>query len=270
MAMRVIDDSKLQGIAVAIQSKDNGGQMTVDEMPGRIQAIPTGASPVFEQIVNQTAAGVVASGEVTHLLTHMFCENLHVTGVILNSNPLYIGGPPTARNPERMFDSCSNLKFVILPHLMAAQENTFGNYVFLNCTNLKIVILNTMGKNPWGSIYYGAYNISNLVLVGNTIVPLSNTNTFQGSSISSGVCNLYVPDSLKEGYKVATNWSVYANQFRGYSEAPIYDTITTYTIGDLCKFNNKLYAWTNEVDGNSMPIGNIDDFNNDWYCVANI
>lgn len=39
MATRVIDDSKLQSIAVAIQSKDSGGQMTVDEMCGRIQAL---------------------------------------------------------------------------------------------------------------------------------------------------------------------------------------------------------------------------------------
>ena len=39
MATRVIDDTKLQNIAVAIQSKDNGGQMTVDEMPGRIEPL---------------------------------------------------------------------------------------------------------------------------------------------------------------------------------------------------------------------------------------
>ena len=42
MATRVIDDSKLQDIAVAIQGKDGGGQMTVDEMPTRIATIPTG------------------------------------------------------------------------------------------------------------------------------------------------------------------------------------------------------------------------------------
>ena len=40
MATRTIDDTKLQNIAVAIQAKDNGGQMTVDEMPGRIEALP--------------------------------------------------------------------------------------------------------------------------------------------------------------------------------------------------------------------------------------
>ena len=42
MAIRTIDDSILQGIAEAIQAKDGGGQMTVDEMPGRIQAIQVG------------------------------------------------------------------------------------------------------------------------------------------------------------------------------------------------------------------------------------
>lgn len=46
MATRVIDDTKLQSIAAAIQSKDNGGQMTVEEMPGRIEAIPSGAPVV--------------------------------------------------------------------------------------------------------------------------------------------------------------------------------------------------------------------------------
>lgn len=46
MAMRVIDDSDLQNIAVAIQSKDNGSQMTVKEMRGRIENIPTVPAPV--------------------------------------------------------------------------------------------------------------------------------------------------------------------------------------------------------------------------------
>ena len=49
MATRVIDDSKLQDIAVAIQGKDGGGQMTVDEMPTRIAEIPL---PVEKKDVN--------------------------------------------------------------------------------------------------------------------------------------------------------------------------------------------------------------------------
>ena len=52
MATRVIDDSKLQNIAVAIQGKDGGGQMTVDEMPARIAEIPTGGGSVEKKDVN--------------------------------------------------------------------------------------------------------------------------------------------------------------------------------------------------------------------------
>ena len=52
MAIRVIDDSKLQDIAVAIQGKDGGGTMTVDEMPTRIAEIPTGGGSVEKKDVN--------------------------------------------------------------------------------------------------------------------------------------------------------------------------------------------------------------------------
>ena len=50
MATRVIDDSKLNNIAVAIQAKDNGGQMTVDEMPARIANIPTGGGVKTQKV----------------------------------------------------------------------------------------------------------------------------------------------------------------------------------------------------------------------------
>ena len=52
MATRVIDDSKLQDIAVAIQGKDGGGTMTVDQMPARIAEIPTGGGSVEKKDVN--------------------------------------------------------------------------------------------------------------------------------------------------------------------------------------------------------------------------
>ena len=50
MATRIIDDAKLQNIAVAIQAKDNGGQMTVDEMPTRIENIPSGGGVKTQKV----------------------------------------------------------------------------------------------------------------------------------------------------------------------------------------------------------------------------
>lgn len=52
MATRVIDDNKLNNIATAIQAKDSGGQMTVDEMPNRIEALNVVKPEVEEKDVN--------------------------------------------------------------------------------------------------------------------------------------------------------------------------------------------------------------------------
>ena len=41
MAIKLVDDNKLNNIAVAIQGKDGGGQMTVEQMPTRINSIQT-------------------------------------------------------------------------------------------------------------------------------------------------------------------------------------------------------------------------------------
>ena len=73
MATRVIDDSKLQSIAVAIQGKDGGGQMTVDEMPGRIDALPTGGTTVKKAVNFYTFKGLAYSytAEEAAALTEM-------------------------------------------------------------------------------------------------------------------------------------------------------------------------------------------------------
>lgn len=66
MATRVIDDSKLQDIAVAIQSKDNGGQMTVDQMAGRIENIPSGSDFDMTVTANQIKMLVYIHPEIMH------------------------------------------------------------------------------------------------------------------------------------------------------------------------------------------------------------
>lgn len=268
-----VDNELFEDIGEAIAEKDNGEVPKRSELVERIGRL-SNSLLIFEQIVNRTATGTIISDKVSHLLPAMFDEMGTITGVILNRNPLFIGGYPVGRTPSQCFNDCTALKYVILPHLAnelpnASNRNSLGNYVFNRCNNLKLIILNTMGRSPEGSMFSGANNIINLIISNNVIIPLTNTNTFVNSAISNGTCNIYIPDILKESYKAATNWSTYASQFKGYSEAPDYDTSIIYTIGDVCKYNNKLYAWINETDSNSKPIGNIDEYN-DWYCVANI
>lgn len=65
-----------------------------------------------------------------------------------------------------------------------------------------------------------------LTLRGSVLVNLLNNNTFKGTPIATGTGYIYVPSALLEDYKVATNWSTYANQFRALENYTVDGTIT--------------------------------------------
>ena len=43
---------------------------------------------------------------------------------------------------------------------------------------------------------------------------------FYNTAIENGTGYIYVPDSLVDSYKTATNWSTYASQIKPISELP--------------------------------------------------
>lgn len=92
-----------------------------------------------------------------------------------------------------VFDGCINLTTVNLPSL----EN-IGSSAFINCTNLTAVILRNTKK----------------------VCTLANFLPFDGTPIASGTGYIYVPSALIEDYKVATNWTVFADQLRAIEDYP--------------------------------------------------
>jgi hypothetical protein len=48
---------------------------------------------------------------------------------------------------------------------------------------------------------------------GESVVTLANTNAFPSSAVK-----FYVPDSLVDSYKTATNWTTYANNIKSILE----------------------------------------------------
>ena len=90
------------------------------------------------------------------------------------------------------FSFCENLKSIkILGGL-----TTIGNFAFDSCTNLTTFCL------P---------NIINIPTLGGDRV-------FSDTPIASGTGYIYVPDSLVDSFKTATNWSTYADQIKPISE----------------------------------------------------
>ena len=189
MATRVIDDSKLQAIAVAVQGKDNGGVMTVDEMPARIAAIPSQDMTLINSLIDRSIISI--ESDVTSVEADIFnhCGSL-TTAIFPNATSLGISSmrsctrlttieiPKTIQINGTCFFGCSRLPRIFLQSVTALT----GSQIFWNCSALTTVI---MGKRA----------------------TLGNTNSFTNNNAI-----IYVqPDDLS-WYETETNWStLYAN-----------------------------------------------------------
>lgn len=59
-------------------------------------------------------------------------------------------------------------------------------------------------------------SLAKLIIRTESVCRLTNTNAF--ANTNSLLLNIYVPDSLVDSYKTATNWSTYADQIKPISE----------------------------------------------------
>ena len=112
-----------------------------------------------------------------------------------------------------LFEACTNLSRVNVPKLANVTRN-----MFRECTALAKLDLPSVTSIARQTFYKdGVYA---LILRSETVVTLDNTNAFTDDPIASGTGYIYVPAALIEDYKVATNWSTYAAQFRAIEDYP--------------------------------------------------
>lgn len=71
------------------------------------------------------------------------------------------------------------------------------------------------------SAFYNDYYLSTLIIRTPKVCSVAATNAFSNTAIAGykeQIGYIYVPDDLVENYKVATNWTTYANQIKPISE----------------------------------------------------
>ena len=128
------------------------------------------------------------------------------------------------------FYSCSSLQTVSLPAC-----TTVGNYAFYNCSSLQTVSLpactivgyaafnkckslSEVNLPKCKSISKAAFSECSFLqelTIGteiSTVCVLEHSNAFQGCS---ALTSIYVPASLVESYKAATNWTFYSDKIVG-------------------------------------------------------
>lgn len=143
------------------------------------------------------------------------------------------------------FNGCESLRSINIPLVTSIGHGIFGSNKaltevclpsakevggFRGCSSLWKVDCPVVEKVS-GYFSFCGSNLSCLILRNtNMVVPLNGTNGFnyvgEPTPISKGTGYIYVPKALVEDYKVATNWSVYASQFRALEDYTVDGTTT--------------------------------------------
>mgnify|MGYP004476956295 FL=1 len=95
-----------------------------------------------------------------------------------------------------------------------------GVQSFQNCTSLKKADFSVLTN-----ISVWAFNVCKaleaLIIRTNSVCTLAGINAFANNSgIMAGTGYIYVPSTLVDSYKSATNWSTYADQIRAIEDYP--------------------------------------------------
>ena len=136
------------------------------------------------------------------------------------------------------FGSCPNLRNLYLPNISTLGSNCFQNCTsliemvftttittalscFSSCTKLKKVDFANLSSSIATKMFQGCSAFDTLIIRKTaSVVALTNVHAFTGTLVESGTGYVYVPSTLVESYKTATNWVTYANQIRAIEDYP--------------------------------------------------
>lgn len=125
-----------------------------------------------------------------------------------------ISFPAVTTIEKNAFENCKEITSAYFPAL-----ETVGNTAFKTCSklaSLDLPVVTQIGQNALNS----CSKLVTLILRADSVCTLSNTNAFSSTPVASGTGYIYVPALLVDSYKVATNWSTYAAQFRAIEDYP--------------------------------------------------
>ena len=123
--------------------------------------------------------------------------------------------PELVATPTYMARYCSSLTELVLPKC-----SSIGTSSIQSCTSLTKVDIGGALTRLSSSQFSGCNSLNTLILRGITTVPTLNASAFTGSGLTGSGSYIYVPKSLEETIKVASNWSNYAAKIRAVEDYP--------------------------------------------------
>ena len=162
-----------------------------------------------------TSVGAYAFWKTNKLSSVSFLEVTQSgTNAFNNCSATTISFPKLEVVPEAMFRNMTKLTNIYLPSVTKITGGySFGNAVL--CTKIDLPMVTVIPSLA----FTDCRALETLILRSDVVVTLSG-NPFGNTPIQSGTGYIYVPRALIEDYKVATNWSAYAGQFRAIEDYP--------------------------------------------------
>lgn len=140
------------------------------------------------------------------------CTSIGAYGFRGCSGLTAVNAPNVGTSGDYSFYACSMLKEVSFPKLKAVNKSSFTQ-----CTRLVKADFGTLCQLMEATCFSSCPNLETVILrYENAVVTLESTNAFD--SDFGGY--IYVPATLVEQYKAATNWTTYASQIRAIEDYP--------------------------------------------------
>ncbi len=258
-------------------SADGGGTLqtstyTYGSMPSYNGTTPTTTQQGDFQFTGWTPTLAAVTGSATY--TAVFRDM---------SNPVvqYLKGTMTEydNDEDTKLDDTAFYQMTSLTSVKtAATVLTYG--AFNGCSNLTKVEFTDTVTIP-SSIFKGLINLNAVILDSTTLCTLSNIDALESTAIAAGRGAIYVPDTMVDTYKAATNWSIFfispksAYPLTDFSTiSDDWDTIISYanagTIGDHYGVNDIKKLTINGIDYYAQLVGiNKDTLSSDHTTKAN-
>ena len=134
------------------------------------------------------------------------CSSIGVNAFYYCTSLSQVSLPMCSSIGSSAFDYCSSLSQVSLPMCSSIGVNAF-HY----CTSLSQVSL-PMCSYIGAEAFRSCSSLSIITIGYSGVCSLGGSNVFSNTQITSSTGSIYVPASLVDSYKSATNWSYFSNR----------------------------------------------------------
>lgn len=154
--------------------------------------------------------------------THAFfgCSALKSVNVDIETYSMTMG-------PTSAFEGCTSLEEIRFSGYLAQS-------IFAGCASLRKIDLLRGAVDGYNWCGGCTALVALIIRDTSAVSALRSSTKLNGTPIAAGTGYIYVPSSLVDSYKTATNWSTYSSQFRGlFDDESIQQGIIDGTLVDL-------------------------------------